>query len=195
MHFFQFIGAIAVAAAAVVNASPALTPVSGHVTIVSNFYQLLHVHNVPAGGMGVYESSTVIAPGQRVTFPYSPLNVGTSIKIAKQPDLSRGIFQFEYTNTDPGSVQYQGVEMYVNLSDVDGRSSGVAGSHFIDAYIKSYPVGPKDCNVELLECPAWKECEAAFRFPADNTKVKSCVTRPLRFVVEINNPQASLNGA
>ncbi|CZR51162.1 uncharacterized protein PAC_01037 [Phialocephala subalpina] len=177
MRFSRIVGSLLSAAAAVLAQE-----VDGYITIKHDIF----VASIPAQWSGALELSHWLEPGEETIVPYSPIGAGTSIKISRDTDLTHGILQFEYTNNVLGPNQ--GCEIYLNLSDVDGRKSGEPGSPFIDAHINYYPVGvgSETCNMDILECLPWVECEAAFRHAWDNKKVHSCNKRPEGFVIELH---------
>ncbi|KAF8854922.1 hypothetical protein BDZ45DRAFT_676543 [Acephala macrosclerotiorum] len=107
---------------------------------------------------------------EQVELPWADVGCGNAVKVAKVDGTSSGHFAFEYTRTEGA------VEVYFNLSDIDGNGPGQTGTTFIDADVLLKPSGETEwlCNVDELHCAAGQVCEHAYQWDHDDTKVKSC---------------------
>lgn len=105
---------------------------------------------------------------EQAELPWADVGCGNAVKIAKIDDTSSGHFAFEYTRTEGA------VEVYFNLSDIDGNGPGQTGTTFMDADVLVKPSGETEwlCNVDELHCAAGHVCEHAYQWDHDDTKVK-----------------------
>lgn len=90
---------------------------------------------------------------------YKENNQGTSVKISKGSDFSKGIFQFEYTYAPDG--------IYWDISDLDGRGPGLVGTPFFDHNVKISPTGPGvgQGTCVSVRCPANTICLDSYQAP------------------------------
>ncbi|KAK4210523.1 hypothetical protein QBC37DRAFT_239825, partial [Rhypophila decipiens] len=99
---------------------------------------------------------------------------GSSVKISRGDRSFRsGVLQFEY-NVDGG--------VWWDLSDLDGRGSGLVGTPFRNANVKISPTGAGEGQGTCVKirCPAGQVCLDSYQHPDDpNTKWCPLNTGPI----------------
>ena len=99
------------------------------------------------------------------------------------PDVTKGILQFEYARPVDG--------IYWDLSDLDGVDANVAGSPFRSDNVRVTPetpaLGTGTCN-EIL-CPAHIVCNGSYQNPNDEL-TRHCPPSTDRLLVDLCIPDA-----
>lgn len=111
---------------------------------------------------------------------------GTSVKISKAKNFASGILQFEYTMSSAG--------LYWDLSNLDGKGSGLVGTPFANDNVKVSPtgagLGSGTCN--KIRCKAGQVCQDAYQHP-DDVATKFCPANTGAMWIDLCEPTSGFN--